>query len=75
MCVCDAIVVQGSELDELERTVEPSWGKLVEPLERIEDRLTVVWGMVNHLKSVKDSSELRSAVEDVQVHPISHARL
>ncbi|XP_057961566.1 probable cytosolic oligopeptidase A isoform X2 [Malania oleifera] len=56
----------GSELDELERTVEPSWPKLVEPLERVIDRLTVVWGMVNHLKSVKDSPELRSAIEDVQ---------
>lgn len=54
------------ELDELERTVEPTWEKLVEPLEKIVDRLTVVWGMVNHLKAVKDSTELRSAIEEVQ---------
>lgn len=54
------------ELDELERTVEPTWPKLVEPLEKIVDKLTVIWGMVNHLKSVKDSSELRSAIEEVQ---------
>ena len=47
--------------------MEPSWGKLVEPLEKIVDSLSVVWGIVNHLKSVKDSSELRSAIEDVQV--------
>jgi len=47
--------------------VEPSWPKLVEPLEKIVDRLAVVWGMVNHLKAVKDNSELRSAIEDVQV--------
>ena len=52
---------------ELERTVEPTWPKLVEPLEKITDRLTVVWGAVNHLKSVKDSPELRSAIEEVQV--------
>ena len=52
---------------ELERTVEPSWPKLVEPLEKIVDRLSVVWGIVNHLKSVKDSAELRAAIEDVQV--------
>ena len=52
---------------ELERTVEPSWPKLVEPLEKIVDRLSVVWGIVNHLKSVKDSFELRSAIEEVQV--------
>ncbi|KAL2348977.1 hypothetical protein Fmac_002977 [Flemingia macrophylla] len=55
-----------SDLEELERNVEPSWPKLVEPLEKIVDRLSVVWGVVNHLKSVKDSSELRSAIEDVQ---------
>lgn len=54
-------------MEELERTVEPSWPKLVEPLEKIVDRLSVVWGIVNHLKSVKDSPELRSAIEDVQV--------
>ncbi|XP_043711337.1 probable cytosolic oligopeptidase A isoform X3 [Telopea speciosissima] len=55
-----------NDLVELEKTVEPTWPKLVEPLEKIEDRLQVVWGMVNHLKSVKDSPELRSAIEEVQ---------
>ncbi|XP_034219973.1 organellar oligopeptidase A, chloroplastic/mitochondrial-like isoform X2 [Prunus dulcis] len=54
------------DLEELERTVEPTWPKLVVPLEKIVDQLTVVWGIVNHLKSVKDSSELRSAIEEVQ---------
>lgn len=54
------------DLVELERTVEPTWPKLVEPLERIVDRLQVVWGIVNHLKTVKDSPDLRSAIEDVQ---------
>ncbi|KAJ4776364.1 Oligopeptidase A-like [Rhynchospora pubera] len=54
------------DLVELETTVEPTWPKLVEPLERIVDRLQVVWGVVNHLKSVKDSSDLRSAIEEIQ---------
>ncbi|CAJ2647291.1 unnamed protein product [Trifolium pratense] len=58
------------DLEELEQNVEPSWPKLVEPLEKIVDRLAVVWGMVNHLKSVKDSSELRSAIEDVQAEKV-----
>ncbi|TQD82042.1 hypothetical protein C1H46_032392 [Malus baccata] len=53
------------DLEELERTVEPTWTKLVVPLEKIFDRLSVVWGLVNHLKVVKDSSELRSAIEEV----------
>lgn len=52
---------------ELEKTVEPTWPKLVEPLEKVVDRLVVVWGAVNHLKAVKDTPELRSAIEEVQV--------
>ncbi|XP_077223526.1 putative cytosolic oligopeptidase A isoform X2 [Tasmannia lanceolata] len=55
-----------SDLIELENTVEPIWPKLVVPLERIIDRLKVVWGIVEHLKSVKDFPELRSAIEQVQ---------
>lgn len=55
-------------MEELEKTAEPSWPKLVEPLEKIVDRLAVVWGMINHLKAVKDTPELRSAVEEVQVY-------
>ncbi|CAG7891441.1 unnamed protein product, partial [Brassica rapa] len=55
-----------AELDQLEKTVEPSWPKLVEPLEKIVDRLSVVWGIINHLKAVKDTPELRAAIEEVQ---------
>ncbi|KAF8081964.1 hypothetical protein N665_0854s0004 [Sinapis alba] len=55
-----------SELEQLERSVEPSWPKLVEPLEKLVDRLSVVWGVINHLKAVKDTPELRAAIEDVQ---------
>ncbi|XP_073044818.1 probable cytosolic oligopeptidase A [Primulina eburnea] len=54
------------ELEELERTVEPTWPKLVEPLERIVDRMAVVWGAVSHLKAVKDNADLRAAIEEVQ---------
>uniref|UniRef100_A0A1D1XHR9 oligopeptidase A n=1 Tax=Anthurium amnicola TaxID=1678845 RepID=A0A1D1XHR9_9ARAE len=54
------------DLVELESTVEPTWPGLVEPLERIVDRMQVVWGIVNHLKSVKDSPELRAAIDQVQ---------
>ncbi|KAI5081968.1 hypothetical protein GOP47_0001711 [Adiantum capillus-veneris] len=50
----------------LEENVKPAWGDLVEPLESIVDRLSVAWGTVSHLKAVKDSSELRAAVETVQ---------
>ncbi|KAF2582715.1 hypothetical protein F2Q68_00003839 [Brassica cretica] len=54
------------ELEQLEKYVEPSWPKLVEPLEKLVDRLSVVWGVINHLKAVKDTPELRAAIEDVQ---------
>ncbi|XP_058081927.1 organellar oligopeptidase A, chloroplastic/mitochondrial-like [Magnolia sinica] len=54
------------DLVELEKRVGPTWPRLVEPLEKIIDRLQVVWGIVNHLKAVKDSPELRSAIEEVQ---------
>ncbi|KAF8012231.1 hypothetical protein BT93_I0383 [Corymbia citriodora subsp. variegata] len=58
------------DLEELERTVEPSWPKLVEPLEKIVDRLTVVWGMISHLKAVKDTADLRAAIEEVQAEKV-----
>lgn len=58
---------QDSDLSEFEKNVGPSWPKLVEPLEKMMDKLTVVWGAVNHLKAVKDTTELRSAIEEIQV--------
>ncbi|KAL0436977.1 UNVERIFIED_CONTAM: Organellar oligopeptidase A, chloroplastic/mitochondrial [Sesamum radiatum] len=56
-----------NDLVELEKTVEPTWPKLVVPLEKIIDRLSVVWGIVNHLSSVKDSPEFRAAIEEIQL--------
>ena len=37
-------------LDELEKTVQPTWEGLVEPLERLSDRIECTWGAVSHLK-------------------------
>lgn len=54
------------EIDELETSVKPTWSELVEPLEKITDRHQRVWGIVSHLKGVKDSEALRAAVEEVQ---------
>ena len=53
-------------IDELEKNVEPTWPGLVEPLEKIVDRIGRAWGTVSHLKAVKDSEALRAAVEEVQ---------
>ena len=55
-----------AELTKLETTVEPTWTGLVEPLEKITERLTWTWGAVSHLMGVKNSNELREAYETVQ---------
>jgi oligopeptidase A len=51
----------------LEKSVGPTWSQLAAPLEKLGDRLAIAWGAVNHLKAVKDSEDLRKAVESVQV--------
>lgn len=39
-----------SEIDDLEKGVQPDWDSVVDPLERISDKLGVAWGTVSHLK-------------------------
>ncbi|KAI3933825.1 hypothetical protein MKW92_013148 [Papaver armeniacum] len=56
----------GNDLVVLEKSVEPTWPKLVDPLEKILDRLQLVWGIIDHLQNVKDSADLRSAIDEVQ---------
>ena len=67
--------IQESELVELEASVGPSWDRLAQPLEKVGDRLEVSWGAVQHLKAVKDSEELRKAVEEVQVRRNTKIRI
>ena len=54
------------ELTDLEAQIAPTWEKLVEPLTRIEERLSWSWGVIGHLMGVKNSPELRQAYESVQ---------
>lgn len=54
------------ELTELEAKVQPTWSGLVEPLDRLNERLTWSWGIVGHLMGVKNSPELREAYESIQ---------
>lgn len=54
------------ELTTLEANVSPTWSSLIEPLERITERLRWSWGTVGHLMGVKNSPELREAYETVQ---------
>jgi oligopeptidase A len=53
-------------LEELERTAEPTWAGLIEPLERLGERLRFAWGTVGHLMSVRNSKEMRAAHEAMQ---------
>ena len=54
------------QLGDLEAQAKPAWEHLVEPLERMTDRLERRWGVVGHLMGVRNSDELRTAHEAVQ---------
>eukprot|EP00794_Sanderia_malayensis_P009400 gene9400-10388_t len=43
----------------IERKEDLTWSKVIEPVERITDRLTLSWRIVSHLHSVKDNPDLR----------------
>lgn len=53
-------------LDQLEADVLPSWAGMIEPLERISERLGYAWGLVEHLMGVRNSDALREAHALVQ---------
>jgi len=59
------------ELDRVEAEARPTWEGVVEPLERIADRLQQVWGVVGHLLGVRNSDALRRAHEAVQPEVIA----
>ncbi|MGK7912634.1 MAG: M3 family metallopeptidase [Synechococcus sp.] len=54
------------QLTELENSVQPTWSGLVEPLDRLSERLRWSWGIVGHLMGVKNSPELREAYQTMQ---------
>lgn len=54
------------ELATLEVKAKPTWSDLVEPLDRLGERLNWSWGIVGHSMGVKNSPELREAHETMQ---------
>jgi len=50
----------------LEIACRPDWAGLMEPMERLQDRLGRVFGAVVHLSSVKYSDELQAAYDAVR---------
>ena len=65
------LALLGKEIDDLERNVTPTWEGLIDPLERITDKLSRAWGTISHLKGVKDSPALREAYEEVSFNFLS----
>jgi oligopeptidase A len=55
-----------TSLTQLEKTLQPTWDGLVEPLQAIEEHLRWSWGIVGHLMGVQNSPELREAYETIQ---------
>ncbi len=53
-------------LEALERDAKPDWTLLVNPIERLQDRLGFGFGIVDHLMSVSNSPPLREAYEAVE---------
>jgi oligopeptidase A len=53
-------------LEALERDVKPSWELLIDPVERMQDRLGFGFGIVDHLMSVANSPPLREAYDAVE---------
>ena len=54
------------DLSALEAALEPSWDRLIAPLEEISDRFGYAWGLVGHLMGVQNSDALRDAHQSVQ---------
>lgn len=54
------------KLQELEKTLTPSWETLVDPLEQIEEKIFRVIGPMMHLLLVTDSTEIRVAWSHVE---------
>jgi oligopeptidase A len=55
-----------AELTELEQNLRPTWAGLIEPSDRLREKLSWAWGIINHLMAVKNSPELRIAYEKSQ---------
>jgi oligopeptidase A len=53
-------------LDELERTVQPTWASAVGRMSRLYDPLGWAWGTVGHLVAVRNAPDLRAAHQAVQ---------
>jgi oligopeptidase A len=55
-----------AELTVIEQSFTPTWTGLIEPVDKITEKLTWAWGIIGHLMGVKNSPELREVYEASQ---------
>ena len=70
--ITDAVKAVNLEIDAIEKKLSESktpvstWEEIMDPLERLSEKLSRPWGVVSHLKGVRDSEDLRKAYDDMQ---------
>ncbi len=64
--ITELLAAANAGLTQLEANITPTWAGLVEPLDRLSERLDWSWGIVGHLMGVQNSPELRAAYEEMQ---------
>jgi oligopeptidase A len=64
--ITELLSTVNTELTQLEANLTPTWAGLVEPLDRLTERIGWSWSMIGHLMGVKNSPELRAAYEEMQ---------
>lgn len=63
--VKNLLVQVEKQIEELEKTLTPTWDGLLKPLEDMDVPFEYAWGPVGHLMSVQNSDDLRKAHEAV----------
>ena len=64
--ITELLSTVNTELTQLEANLTPTWAGLVEPLDRLTERISWSWSIIGHLMGVKNSPELRAAYEEMQ---------
>ncbi len=64
--ITELLTEANAALTKLEDNIIPTGTGLVEPLDRIIERISWSWSIVGHLMGVKNSPELRAAYEEMQ---------
>jgi oligopeptidase A len=64
--ITELLAEANAALTQLEANIIPTWTGLVEPLDRIIEKISWSWSIVGHLMGVQNSPELRAAHEQMQ---------